>query len=271
MSVRVYIDAVGMLGPGADNWPQWQQILQWDDTYQATKTVLPALDVLPPAERRRVGASVRLALSCGMQALNAAQIDPAGLTTVFSSSGGDGDNCSQICETLASQDRLISPTRFHNSVHNAPSGYWGIASGAMLPSTSISAYDASFAAGLLEAAVQCAVGSKPVLLLAYDSPYPEPLQSARPIADQFAVALLLAPQANSGSIVGIEIAPSMHAGSRMNNPALEQVRLGIPAARCLPLMQHLARLPDAEAQATDQHIYLDYLNGQTLGVKFFAQ
>lgn len=268
MSVKVYIDAIGMLGPGAANWPQWREILQNEDDYQAEPAVLPVLDVLPAAERRRVGASVRLALSCGLQALAAAQINPAEVTTVFSSSGGDGENCSHICEALASNDRLISPTRFHNSVHNAPSGYWGIASGAMLPSASISAHDASFAAGLLEAAVQCRVADKPVLLVAYDSPYPQPLHAARTIADCFAIALLLAPQATARSISGMEIVPVMHAGSKMRNAALEQVRLGIPAARCLPMMQVLANIPDAQAHV-DEKIFLDYLNGHTLGVSFF--
>ena len=84
----------------------------------------------------------------GFEAVAASGLDASGLVSVFSSSGADGDNCHAICETLAGTDRQISPTRFHNSVHNAPSGYWGIATGAMAPSTSICTYDATFGAGL---------------------------------------------------------------------------------------------------------------------------
>ena len=99
---------------------------------------------------------------------------------MFSSSGGDGDNCHEICEVLASDDRQISPTRFHNSVHNAPAGYWSIASGAMATSSVLCAFDASFGAGLLEALAQVVVDDTRGVLLAYDTAYPEPLYSARP-------------------------------------------------------------------------------------------
>mgnify|MGYP002075717815 CR=1 FL=1 len=42
--------------------------------------------------------------------------------------------CQKIgVSVFASDDRLISPTRFHNSVHNAPSGYWSIAARSTRP------------------------------------------------------------------------------------------------------------------------------------------
>lgn len=269
MSVTVYLDSIGAIGPGANNWPEWRAILQNDTDYQAVKTIVPVLNVLPSAERRRVGTAVKLALVSGLEALSSANIDPRSMTTVFSSSGGDGDNCHLICEALASEDRLISPTRFHNSVHNAPSGYWGIASGAMLPSTSVCAYDAGFAAGLLEAAVQCSVEKKPVLLVAYDAPYPEPLNGARPITDQFAISLLLSPAATANSLVGISLSLDKTAPTLMRNPVLEGVRRGIPAARCLPLMQVLAQLPvAASGTSLPPDVYLEYVNGQSLRVKF---
>lgn len=259
--LTVWLDAIGVLGPGGGNWPQWRTILQDQAAYHAEKTVLPVLNVLPSAERRRTGTGVRIALACGMEALASVAADPAGITTVFTSSGGDGDNCHQICEALAGSDRLISPTRFHNSVHNAPSGYWGIASGAMLPSTSLCAHDASFAAGLLEAATQCQVQQRPVLLVAYDAPYPEPLHGTRPILDLFAVALLLRPAASAGSIASLALSLSRAAPSVMQHPQLEQLRLGIPAARCLPLLEQLA-LPDQAGK-----VEIEYLNQGSLQVQ----
>jgi hypothetical protein len=268
MNLHVYIDAVGAIGPGAGNWPEWRAILRDDAGYQPEKTIIPALNVLPTAERRRVGSGVKIALASGLEALASAHVDPATVTTVFSSSGGDGENCHWICETLASADRLISPTRFHNSVHNAPSGYWGIASGAMLPSTSVCAFDAGFAAGLLEAAVQCAVEKMPVLLVAYDTPYPEPLNGTRPISDQFAVGILLSPAATHNSMAGMTLNLDKSAPSVMDNPALESVRRGIPAARSLPLLQALARWPDTAAADAADGIYIEYLNRQSLCVRF---
>ena len=54
----------------------------------------------------------------------------------------------------------ISPTRFHNSVHNAAAGYWTIGAGCMQATTALSAYDATFAEGLLEALAQLADGRR---------------------------------------------------------------------------------------------------------------
>lgn len=269
MSVQVYIDAVGVIGPGASDWPAWRGILRDEPGYQAHKTLIPALNVLPSAERRRVGTSVKIALACGLEALTAAQVDPSSITTVFSSSGGDGENCHWICEALAGEDRLISPTRFHNSVHNAPSGYWGIASGSMLPSTSLCAFDASFAAGLLEAAVQCSVQKAPVLLVVYDTPYPEPLNGARPISDQFAVSLLMTPLATARTLTGIALKLDKTSATSMGNPELERVRSAIPAARSLPMLRALAKISDLPAAENHSDVYIEYLNRQSLCVTFF--
>jgi hypothetical protein len=109
----------------------------------------------------------------------------------------------------------------------------------MQPSTSIGAYDASFCAGLLEAASSCAAGARPVLLVACDAPYPEPLHTLRPIPDVFAVALLLAPD-GAGSLLQVELA-SDGVATPCEFAALEALRVSNPAARALPLLQALAR------------------------------
>jgi len=269
MSLRVYIEAIGVIGPGANDWSSWCRFLRDDAGYQAQKTVIPALNVLPSAERRRVGNSVKVALACGLQALATAEVNPSQVTTVFSSSGGDGENCHWICEALAGEDRLISPTRFHNSVHNAPSGYWGIASSAMLPSTSLCAFDASFAAGLLEAAVQCSVQNIPVLLVVYDTPYPEPLNGTRPLSDQFAVSLLLTPSATVRSLTAIGLKLDKTKPSLMSNPELERVRSTIPAARSLPMLEALAQMPERSIDGSHPDVHIEYLNQQSLCVTFF--
>src|SRR5205085_5133320 len=116
----------------------------------------PSVDALPAAERRRTGAVIRLALTTGLQALANGGLSAAEVMTVFTSSGGDGQVIHEICEALASAHREVSPTRFHNSVHNAPAGYWGIATRSHAASTSLCAFDWSFAAGLLEACAQVA-------------------------------------------------------------------------------------------------------------------
>jgi len=238
--LTVYLEGIGLVGPGFDNWQAAREVLSGQTAYDYRSTVLPAPAALPPAERRRCGPVVKLVLAIGTEAVASAEQDAARLPTVFSASGADGNNCHELCEMLASDDRYISPTRFHNSVHNAAAGYWSIATGSMATSSVLCAYDGSFGAGLLEAATQAITEQTRVLLLAYDTPYPEPLRSKRPIPDEFGVALVLTPQAGEKTLARIGIELAEEAASTMSDAALEGLRTQIPAARSLPLLQLLA-------------------------------
>lgn len=235
-----YIDGIGLCGPGLNDWPAGCAILKGQTDYQHQKTVLSAPASLPAAERRRCGPVVKLSLAVGYEAAAVAGLDVSLLPTVFSSSNGDGNNCHEICETLASDDRQISPTRFHNSVHNAASGYWSIATGSMASSAVLCAHDASFGAGLLEAITQVVVDQVCVLLIASDTTYPEPLRTARPIPDEFGIGLVFAPQRNASSIAKIRVAFTSHQAERLSDDSLERLRTVIPAARGLPLLQAIA-------------------------------
>jgi hypothetical protein len=187
------IEGIGLLGPGFEGWTNSIAILEGRTPYVRQTTVVPTPEGLPPAERRRVGLVVKLALGVGLQATASAEVAPDALPAVFASSGGDGENCHEICQTLANDEKLISPTRFHNSVHNAAAGYWSIATRSKAASNALCAFDWSFAAGLLEAVTQVVVDQTRVLLVAYDAPYPQPLFAKRPIPEAFGVAFVLAP------------------------------------------------------------------------------
>ncbi|MCO5976026.1 beta-ketoacyl synthase chain length factor [Ideonella oryzae] len=235
----VHVQGIGLFGPGMSGWSDALPVLRGERPLVLQPTVLPAPTSLPPAERRRVGLALKLAMAAGFDAVQVAGADASGLATVFSSTGGDCDNCHQLLDTLASADRAVSPTRFHNSVHNMPAGYWGIANQCQAPSTSLCAYDATFAAGLLEAVVQMQASGQPCLLVAYDTAYPAPLQQIRPIPHAVGVALLLSPTPGTGPAlrVGWAQAPI----DTLADPVLESLRTAVPAARALPLLQGLAR------------------------------
>ena len=239
--LTAYVAGVGLLGPGLTDWQSGAPIIAGEVPYRHSPAVLPVPQALPPAERRRTGATVRLAIAVAQDAVTGAGIDPVRLAAVFASSGGDGLVCHEICETLATEERQISPTRFHNSVHNAAAGYWSIATGATAASSALCAHDASFAAGLIEALTQVVVSGAPALLSAYETTYPEPLHSKRPLPDSFGVALVLTPAAGPASLARITVALCDEATDRMPQPRLEALRTGIPAARSLPLLRLLAR------------------------------
>jgi Beta-ketoacyl synthase, N-terminal domain len=211
--------------------------------FEPAKFVLQPVTLLPPAERRRAGSAVRLAIGVASEALTHAGRDPATMAMVFTSSGGDGDTVHEILCVLATAGREVSPTRFHNSVHNAPAGYWSVATGSCEPSTSLCAYDASFAAGLVDAAVQAMVDDRPVTLVAYDLPYPEPLHLVRPIVDLAGLALVLTPWPTDRSFTRITITPGGPGmePTPMADARLERLRAGNPAARGLPLLAAIAR------------------------------
>jgi len=259
MMLTAYIEGIGLLGQGLADWPSGQAVLAGRQPYLPQKTLLPSPTLLPAAERRRSGAIVKLTQATGLEAIAAAGLNAVSLPSVFSSSGGDGENCHAICEMLASQDRQISPTRFHNSVHNTASGYWSIATGAMTTSSVLSAFDASFGAGLLEALTQVVVDDTRTILLACDTAYPEPLHSARPIPDAFGMALVLAPQRSARALAQISVDLTDASADRLDDVALEALRNAIPAARGLPLLR-------AIAQRQDGCVVLDYLGSTHLAV-----
>jgi len=254
------IEGIGVLGPGLRDWPASAEVLTGASPYIAARTVLPPPDALPAAERRRAGRVIKLALGVGAEAVSQSGRDARALPGVFSSSGGDGDNCHAICEALAGSERLISPTRFHNSVHNAVAGYWSIAYGCAEASVTVCAFDASFAAGLLEASSQVAHNGSPVLLLAYDVDYPSPLFEQRPIADACGLSLLLSPADSPKALAVITLSLSQQPATRFDNPELESLRLSIPAARGLTLLQQLAH-------SRSGTVFLDYLDTARLAVE----
>jgi hypothetical protein len=237
MNLSAYLAGVGVLGPGLKDWPETASILSGVCRYMPAATVLPHPTILASAERRRSGRVVKLALAVAMEATNQARAERSELASVFSSSGGDGQNCHEICEALAQPAREISPTRFSNSVHNAAAGYWSIATGATAESNVLCAFDASFAAGLLEAITQVAVDRQPVMLVAYDTEYPEPLRAERPIPDAFGAALVLTPERQSASLARLNVSIEQRAYDTMADRELEALRSTVPAARCLTLLR----------------------------------
>ena len=259
MNRPIWLHGVSLLAPGMPDWAQAGAVLRGEQAWVNAPTVLPPAEALPAAERRRASRVVRTALALGQDALRGH--DPAEVATVFTASGADGHNCHALCDQLAGEDRQISPTRFHNSVHNAASGYWGIATRSMAPSQVLCAFDASFGAGWLDALGQLHCDGGELLLVAYDGEYPEPLHSVRPVPDAAGIGLWLGnePREDSLGTLHSELvrAPFDHHGEA----ALEGLRADFPALRGLPLLQRIA-------QGDTRAVVIEYLEPLHLRVRF---
>lgn len=246
----VYVDGLGVVAPGLKDWAQAKQIFTGQAPYAPIPIPTPHAQLLSANEKRRASPVAHLAISAAQQAITEANWAFGEAASVFASSGGDGETIHAICSALATTEREVSPTRFHNSVHNAPAGYWCIGAKSHQASTSLSSYDATFAAGLLEAVLQIHSDSRPVLLAAYDHRYPQPLYESRPLHADFAVALALGNKRTPRALATLEIAVinSSAPDTALDEPALEVLRCGNPAARALPLLASIARQKSATIQ-----------------------
>jgi len=236
----VFIESAGLAAPGLPSWQEGRATLSGARPYVDTPLPPHTPSMLPPNERRRATPAIRLAFQAAEDAMLSTALPASGLATVFASSDADLAIIHRICLALTTTQRLISPTDFHNSVHNAAAGYWSIAAGARAASTTISAHDGSFGAGLLEACSQVLADGCDVLLVAFDLPAPEPLNASRCIVCPAAVALVLTQQATAQSLAALSCAMTNEEETKLEDTALEPLRLGNPATRALPLLQSLA-------------------------------
>lgn len=257
--MNVAIHGIGLLASGLFGWEASREILAGVRPYQQGALPDPEATILPPNERRRSSDCVRWAVQVAQEAIEQAGLDPREVPTVFASSGGEMGVFDQLCRVLATEDRRVSPTLFHQSVHNTAAGYWGIATAGQQSSTALSCYDDSFAAGWLEAVAMVGAEQRPVLLVAYDMVVPAPLYEARPIPEGFAVAFVLAPASDGSPVRVLMRLEQTNSGESLflQDQALQRLRLNNPAARSLPLLC-------AIAGAAPQTVRLDLLDSQQL-------
>ena len=212
--MHIFVEAIGVLAPGLNDWNTAKCVLAGEQAYLAAPLEVVTPACLPPAERRRSSANVRLAIAAAEQALSQTPLAPHDMAMVFSSREAAGVITHQICEVLAGS-REVSPTQFHNSVHNAPSGYFSIAMNAKLAATSVCRGPWGFAAGLLNAIAQALADNVPVLYVCYDSPLPAPLSEVMPVLESTAIALVLTPAATPQSIAEWQIALDPATGEQL--------------------------------------------------------
>jgi hypothetical protein len=240
--VRLYVNGVALWSERLPGWERARAVLSGEAPPPADAVPRPAPQLLPPTERRRAPDTVAVALEAALAACRYAELPPASLPCVFSSMHGDLAITDYMCATMAATPALVSPTRFHNSVHNAAAGYWTIAADCTRPYTALSAGEHSFGAGLLEACVQATSGAENVLLVAYDIDARGPLAPVARSKHLLAAALIVGTERGAHALAQFDL--ELAAGespaatpARAENAALVA---GNSTESCLPLMEALA-------------------------------
>ncbi|RZS51904.1 beta-ketoacyl synthase chain length factor [Sphaerotilus mobilis] len=239
-------------------WPDWAtaakalrgEPMPVDDTPAATRK-RPAAAMLAPNERRRAPDSVLLALEVAQAAVAAAGLGDDPPASVFTSTHGDLAIVDALCSTLAADPLLLSPTRFHHSVHNAASGYWAIASGCQKGSSALAQQHVGFAAGLFEAATLCLADEVPVLLVALDTAASGRLAQVHVDRGLLAFALVLSPRRTPRSTVAMRLAPGPVGLAPDLRSAAARALAGHAMADALPLAEALATLTSADRDPSD--------------------
>ena len=246
MRLSATIDGIGFWCDGLPSWDAAQAFAR-DGVEQAGAPSRPSPALLAPNERRRATGTVAVALEVALAACTDAGREPAALPSVFASTHGDLAITDYMCATLASSPADVSPTRFHNSVHNAAAGYWTIGTGCVAPATALSAHRGSFAQGLLEALVQLATGGgEAVLLVAYDADAPGPLAAQARSTGLLGGALVLARDGAGPRLSATHVQGDAGAG----DGPLARRAAGNAMAPMLPLFDALALgLPGARLHA----------------------
>lgn len=243
MSGSAYVDGIALWSPRLAGWQAAAPILRGEaPPHEPQPRPAPAL--LAPTERRRAPDTVAIALEVASAACAAADADPKSLPSVFACTHGDLAITDYMCRTLAGNPAEISPTKFHNSVHNAAVGYWTIGTGCMEPSTALSAFDYTFGQGLLEALSQVGAEDKRVLFSAYDIEAVGAMRSVTTSRGLLGGALVLAPARGARSTAQL----SWQVVRSGDTPAAEPMPAGVdeavadnPIAASLPLFRALAR------------------------------
>jgi hypothetical protein len=237
-----YIEGIALWAPTLPNWTAASAAFRGEAAGVATPLKRPAPELLHAAERRRTPDTVVLALEVAAQAVAQSGRSAQELHSVFTSAHGDLSLTDHMCRILATTPALLSPTKFHHSVHNAPSGYWTMSTQCMQASTAVSAFECSFAAGLLEALTHCAADQRPVLLVGYDVAASGALAATNQSRGLLGVALVLAPQASCRSLFGLQSVVVSGACTRSPLQSSAAQSLATNAmADALPLFEALAR------------------------------
>jgi hypothetical protein len=239
--LTAFVNGVALWAPHLPGWQVAATVLRGEAAAPLQPAPRPAPTLLGPTERRRAPDTVAIALEVAGRACESAGADPRRLPSVFASTHGDLAISDYMSATLATTPTLISPVRFHNSVHNAAAGYWTIGAGCHEPYTALTAHVDTFGEGLLEALVQAACGDRAVLLVAYDIEARGPLATVVSSHGIVGAGVVVSPHAQASSMGRIRWRTRPNGERTVALDCNAEFAVGSPMATCLPFFETIAR------------------------------
>jgi hypothetical protein len=194
---------------------------------------------LPPRLRRRTSLLIRMVAEVAAQALEQAGVSPRGIPVVVGSAFGE---MATTVEMLVEMDGegtgggAVSPTRFHNSVHNSAAGYLSIAHGNQAPATSLAAGNQTVAMVLLEALTLLADRGGEVLAIVADEALPASLVSDVGPGAIAAALVLRAGRAGAGAPRPLAFVGELRQLAGGDSARGRAVEVASPVAAILPLI-----------------------------------
>ena len=226
----IYVRGVGLWSPGYAGLDAWLE-----NKRDPSVTKAPAA-LLEGALGRRATPLTRMAVEVFEQAAHGGRLDTSTLRSVWANAHGEHSAAIRLLEMMPRGEGKVSPTHFHNSVHNTASGYASIASHNAAISTTLTGGTELVASALLEAWSLAQSSGAPVALVWADEVLRPPFAKSD-IPEPLALALLLDPQPE-GALAALE---SLRRDTAV--PALPQHehfgRLHVGAA--LPLVEAVAK------------------------------
>jgi hypothetical protein len=206
--LEFYVGGVGLWTPGYAGMAAW--LAGVPDP--AVAAVRP--EILPPTLRRRATPFTSMIAAAAAEAAQGGA-DLARVPMILGAALGE-DGMLAMLEELRTGEGLPSPTRFHNSVQNAPVAYLSIAAGNRGFSTTLAAGWETPAAALLEAGALLAERGGDALVLLGDEPPSRPFDLAESFP-RLAVALHLSAEPGPATRATLR-GPRRAAGGRPDVP-----------------------------------------------------
>jgi len=228
----VYLRGVGLWSQGFANPEAWCRGEADPELVQASPKMLEG------PLRRRASSLTRISIEAFDQAATRAGLDPAAIPTIWATAHGEHGTAIKLLKMMLRGEGKLSPTHFHNSVHNTPSAYASISGGNDCASTTLTGGPELVASSILEAFCHLDSGTPEIALVLGDEPLHEPFERGDMQA-ALALAFCFSSERTPGSL---EL-------SNLRRDAISAIKPherlgGLHVSAGLPLLEHaVARKP----------------------------